>query len=277
MSSAWLSVLAKISVLGISLRPGKIRQLVAEGADHGADLIRIHHRAIQFLGTVCSILVLNLPALAARQALAFFDRARSDLPAVLRPLGFDHVHLVADVDAVGDGLLMRILADHVLPEESVGAVVGRRGQTDQVRVEILQHLAPQVVDRAMALVDDDEVEELGRQSGTVDHRRRLSRLHQLRRVDLLGRGVHLLALEDRVHALDGADADLAVAGHERRGEPLHVVQLDELPVVVARYVGHELLLRLLAEVAGVDEEENALGVGVLEEAVDRGNRRVGLA
>ena len=255
MSSAWLSVLAKISVLGISLRPREdLRQLVAQGTDHGADLIRVHHRAVQFLGTVCSVLVLNLPALAARQALAFFDRARPDLPAVLRPIGFDDVHLVADVDAVGDGLLMGILADHVLPEESVGAFVGRGGQADQGGVEVFQHLAPQVVDRAMALVDDDEVEELGRQSGTVDHRRRLSRLHQLGRVDLLGRGVHLLALEDRVHALDGADADLAVAGHERRGEPLHVIQLDEFPVVVARHVGHELLLRLLAQVAGVHQE-----------------------
>ena len=49
------------------------------------------------------------------------------------------------------------------------------------------------------------------------------------------------------------------------------------PVVVARHVGHELLVRLLAQVPGVDQKQDALGVGVLEEAVDRGDGGVGLA
>ena len=160
-----------------------LRQLAAEGADYGADLVRIHYRAVQLLGAVCLVLVLDLPALPARQPFALLDGpARLDLATALGLLGLDDVHLVADVDPVGDGLLMRILADHVLPEEPVSTVVGGGGQADQVGVEVLQHLAPQVVDRAVALVDDDEVEELGRQRGVVDHRRWVSRPRQPRRV-----------------------------------------------------------------------------------------------
>jgi hypothetical protein len=39
------------------------RQLVAEGAQHGADLVRVHHVAVQLLGGVGLVLVLLLPAL----------------------------------------------------------------------------------------------------------------------------------------------------------------------------------------------------------------------
>ena len=68
MSSAWLSVLANISVFGISSRPGNISgQLVAEGADDGADLVGVDDIAVEILGTIGEVLVLDLPALAARQ------------------------------------------------------------------------------------------------------------------------------------------------------------------------------------------------------------------
>ena len=46
------------------------------------------------------------------------------------------------------------------------------------------------------------------------------------------------------------------------------VQFGELASVVVRLVGEELLLGLFAEVAGIDEEEDALDAGVLEQAVD---------
>ena len=73
-----------------------------------------------------------------------------------------------------------------------------------------------------------------------------------------------LALQRGIHALDGGDDDLAVACDVGRGEPLDVVELRELAVVVVGDEGHELLFGLLAQVAGVDEKEDAAGVRVLE-------------
>jgi hypothetical protein len=61
------------------------------------------------------------------------------------------------------------------------------------------------------------------------------------------------------------------------GQPLHVVQLGELARVVRRRVGHEFLVRLLAEVARVDQEQDALGPAELEQAIHRGDGGEGLA
>ena len=60
-------------------------------------------------------------------------------------------------------------------------------------------------------------------------------------------------------------------------EALDVVELGELAVVVVRQVGHEFLLGLLAEVLRVDQEQDALGIGVLEQAIDGCDGGEGLA
>ena len=74
MSSAWLSVLAKIRVFGTSCAAGEdLRQLVAEGADDGADLVGVDHVAVELRGGVGFVLVLLLPALRAGEALALLD------------------------------------------------------------------------------------------------------------------------------------------------------------------------------------------------------------
>ena len=264
-SSAWLSVLAKISVFGTSARPGNISALVPEGADDGANLVRVDDGTVQFLAGIDNRLVLNFPALAARQALALLDLLlRPELTAALCPQRVDGINFVADVDTVGDGLLMAVFADDVPFEESIGAVVRRGRQANEIGVEVFQDLAPQVVNRAVAFVDD-EVEELGRNLRVIDDRHRLSGLyHQLRRVGLLGGFVHLPVPQQRVHALDGAHADLAVLGDEGQSEALDVVKLGEFAVVVAGHVGHEFLLGLFAQIPGIHQEEDAPGVGVLE-------------
>ena len=62
---------------------------------------------VEFLAGIDDGLVLNLPALAARQPLAPLHLlAGLELTAALRPQRVDGVDFVADVDAVGDGLLM---------------------------------------------------------------------------------------------------------------------------------------------------------------------------
>jgi len=58
---------------------------------------------------------------------------------------------------------------------------------------------------------------------------------------------------------------------------LDVVELRELAVVVIGDEGHEFLFGLLVQVPGVDEEENAAGSGMLQQAVDLRDCGEGLA
>ncbi len=255
-----------------------LRPLVAEGADDSANLVGVDDVAIKLLGGIGDILILNLPALPARQAFAFLDLLpRLELAAVPGLLRIDGIDFAADIDAVGDGLFMVVFADDVLSEEAVGAVVRRGGQADEAGVEIFQDLPPEIVDRAVAFVDDDEVEEFRWNLAVIDNRHRLFRLNHFRRVDLLGGFIHLPVLQERVHALDGTDADLAVPGDEGRFQPLDVVEFREFPVVVIGHIGHEFLLGLFAEVLGVYEKEDAPGVSVFEQPVDRSDGSIGLA
>ena len=110
---------------------------------------------------------------------------------------------------------MRIFADDVFLEESVCSVVRRGGEANEKCVEVIEDLAPEVVDRPVAFVNDDEIKELRRNLVVVDDRYRLPGLRQLRWVYLFRGFVHLLALQERIHALDGANADLTIPGNDR--------------------------------------------------------------
>ncbi len=98
---------------------------------------------------------------------AIDEEAFVDLAALLGDLGADAVNVVADIDAIGDGALVRIFADEVLIKEADGLFAGRGGEADEEGVEVFEDLAPEVVDGAMAFVGDDEVEGLDRDGGVV--------------------------------------------------------------------------------------------------------------
>jgi hypothetical protein len=175
-------------------------------------------------------------------------------------------------------LLVGVFGDDVFVEEAEGALVGRGGEADQAGVEVVEHLLPQVVDAAVAFVDDDEVEGFHRHGRVVADELFLlgGLLHFVER-HVFGRFVDRLATQDGVHALDGADAHLRMRVDAGRGQALHVVELGELAAIVGRRVGHEFLMGLLAEVAGIDQKQDALGAAELEQAIDRGDGGKGFA
>ena len=134
---------------------------------------------------------------------------RLECGTFLGDVGFDEVDIVADIDAVGDGLFVGVFGDDVLVEEAEGAFIRRSGEADQTGIEIIENLFPQVVDAAVALIDDDEVEGLDRPCRIVADELFLfgGLLHFVER-HVLGRFVDRFAAEDGIHALDGADAHL---------------------------------------------------------------------
>lgn len=94
---------------------------------------------------------------------------------------------------------------------------------------------------------------------------------------LVGVFVELLAGELGVESLDGGYGDLGDGVDAGGAELLDVVELGELAAVVGGGELLEFVDGLAAEVAAVDEEEDALGAGVLNEAVAGGDGGVGLA
>ena len=95
---------------------------------------------------------------------------------------------------------MGVLADTVVVEETKGAGIGRSRETRQKRIEVFDDLPPKVVDRAVAFVHDDEVEELRRDSRVILDRAGITGVRGLAVIFL--RLVQRLAGKDRIHPLD---------------------------------------------------------------------------
>ncbi len=132
-----------------------------EGFDDGAELIGDDDGAVE-LGFLEGFLgFLDLPALGPGEAVTLLVVMPGlDGDAFLGDFGFDAIDVVADVHAIGDGLDVRVFGDEVAVEEPEGGLAGSGGEADEEGVEVFDALLPQVVDGAVAFVDDDEVEGL---------------------------------------------------------------------------------------------------------------------
>lgn len=127
----------------------------------------------------------------------------------------------------------------------------------------------------MRLIDDDEVERLGRKGAAVgDGDRGVGDEVVEVGVVLVG---DLPATQNRVHALDRGDDHVGGAEHPGAGEVVDVVDFGEPAPVAGRAVVLELGDGLLGQVVAIDEEQEAAEPAVLETAVCRGHRSERLA
>ena len=261
-------VLEPLGMVGVAVPVGEHHRIgVPQGGQDGADLVLGHDLAVEFLGVVVDVVVDQL--LPDRSGLPVPERG--DQPGVdgaagLGDLGADAEHVEVDVDPVGHGLFVVVLQDQVLVEEPEGLLARRGGEADEEGVEVLQHLPPHPVDRAVALVDDDHVVGLDRHLRVVDHLDRPIRGDLVAGL-LVELGVEGLVPQDRVHPLDGGDVDLGDRVELVRGQALHVVQLGELAAVVGGVEALELLERLPAQVGPVDQEQDPARTGVADQPV----------
>ena len=236
--------------------------------------------AVEFVRLVSEVFIELLPADLAGEAVAFID-IKTFLDTTARGSDFRVylVNVIGDVHVVGDGVLVAVFHDEVLIKEADRLFRRRGGKADEIGIEVFEHLAPEIVDGAVAFIGDDEVEGLDRDVRVVDDRRRLlpKRLAQLVAGAFVDLGVDLFAAQHGVKALDGGDADAADAVELRGLQVLDVVKLGELAAVVGRDELLEFFQGLVAEVAAVDEEEDAARAGELDEAVNEVDGGVGLA
>ena len=252
---------------------------VAQGAHHGADLVGRLHGAVQLFGLVFKVVVQLPGGLAAGGfVLRFQPKAFVYLGAAFAHFGFDAVHVVVDVHAIGHGLGVAVFHDQVLVEEAKGLLGGRGGQANQIGVKVLQHLAPQVVDAAVGLVGDHNVKALDGDGWVVANG--LGVFEQGLNL-LCGFFVRLLGqlapFEHAEHALDGADDHAGGCVELVALQVLDDVFLAKLVVVVGAGVGVELFFGLAGQVAPIHQEEHAARSAKLDEAVDEADAGKGLA
>ena len=150
-------------------------QLLADRAQHRADLIRRHHAAIQRRCRVGEVVLQGLPALLPREPVALVHAQpwpRLHRGALLPHLGADLIHPEGHIHLVAHGLFVAVLTHHVLVEVGVGVAAGGGGEADDRGVEVIEHLAPEAIDRAVAFIHHDHIEEFRRDPGVIHNRLR---------------------------------------------------------------------------------------------------------
>lgn len=94
---------------------------------------------------------------------------------------------------------------------------------------------------------------------------------------LLGLHRQLLAAQHRVESLDRGDDNLGVLVDRVGLEMLADVEGREAARVVRRDVVLELSERLVAKVVAIDQEQHSPGAPILDQPIDKGAGKVGLA
>ena len=244
-------------------------QLILKCSDDGANLVFRHHVAVKLVGCVGQVLLQLIPADLPCQSVPPVNVVPGiHCRALLGDLCANPVGVEVYVHSVGHRLLVVVLHDQVLMEEAEGLLGWSCGQAYEEAVEVLQHLPPQVVDRAVALVRNDDVEGLDGNVGVVlDGRRLTLKRGRVEAGELLQLRGQLFTLQDGVDPLDGGDAHPAHGVDAPGLEELDVVQLGELASFVRGGEPLELAQGLPSQVATVHEEQHSPRSGVLDQAV----------
>ena len=151
------------------------KELVAEGANDQADLVLGHYVAVEVLGRVGQVVFqLGQPLFFGPLVPMGNEPARFGLKlaALFADLGADAVDIESDVHAVGHRLVVAVFHHHIVTKKADRLLGGRGGQADQEGVEVFEDLTPEVVDRSVAFVDNDEIVGLDGDSLVVDDRQR---------------------------------------------------------------------------------------------------------
>ena len=58
---------------------------------------------------------------------------------------------------------------------------------------------------------------------------------------------------------------------------MNVIKLGKLPIIIVRLKVHELLLRLFSQIFGIHQKQDAFGIGMLEQAINKGGSGKGFS
>ena len=195
------------------------------------------------------------------------------MSAVLAHIGFDEENILSNIDSVNNSLLTGIFANYIFIKERKGTLVRCSSQADDKGIKILENLIPDVVNRAMAFVNDNAVEEFRRILFVVNDFFRCFGIcgNILVKRDFFRGFVQFLSFENGVHSLNGADADLHTVGNIRGLESMYAVNLRKRARIISRFIGKKLSFCLFAKAFGINEEKNTVHFAVFQKSVCGGN------
>src|SRR5262249_36528522 len=155
--------------------------------------------------------------------------------------------------------------------ERVGG--GGGGEADLECVEVIEHAFPEVVDGAVALINDDKVEGFRRQVRIIKDRPGFIGIYAgLVGGTLVGLIANGFAGQGGVKALDGRDDDLGAGLEPNPVEALDDVFVSEAALGIRAMPEVEFVFGLPTKVAAVHEEENSVSVGEFDEPVTLSDR-----
>ena len=115
ISSAWLSVFAKINVFGTSFLRGKsvVNRFSLKRANDRAYLTWIDNIPVKLCGFVIHIFIKLFPAFGSGQAVTVFNELFHQMCAVFSHLCFNQKYIFAPLTPSIMALFTRILADNI--------------------------------------------------------------------------------------------------------------------------------------------------------------------
>lgn len=129
------------------------------GLDDGANLVGGQDAAVELLGEPFFLAIEHFEAFLFGEAVADLDGGTGfDGVALFGELGFDAVDVVAHIDLVDHGVFVGVFGDEVLIKKADGLFGGCGGEANEEGIKVFEHLAPEVVDGAVAFVNDDDIE-----------------------------------------------------------------------------------------------------------------------
>ncbi len=177
------------------------------------------------------------------------------------------------------GALVAVFGDEVLVEKAERLLGGRGGQADEVRVEIVEDLTPDVVNGTVTFVGDDEIKGLDGNVGIVGDVARFLVPHvEVEQGAFFEVVLELgFAAQHGVKTLNGGDANAARLVERVGGEMLDVEEFGKETPIVRRAVLLKFAEGFASEIVAVYEKEDATSVGKLDEAIDGTDGGKGLA
>ena len=202
-------------------------QIILKGTDDRAYLTWVDNVPVKLGWLIIHILVQLFPSFGSGQTVTVFNQLFHQMSAVFAHLCFNEKDILANVNAVNDSLFSWVLADNILVEKRKSTVIRGGGQANDKGIKIGQHLAPHIINGAVAFIHDNAVKELRRIFLVVHHLFGSLALcrNKLRKGFFLDRFVQFFALQDGVHSLNGADANLDIVWYVGTFQPADTVKL----------------------------------------------------
>ena len=185
------------------------KELVPKGADNSADLVCCNHITIKLVCIISKIFIQLFPAdLSGFPFPDIHIIARLNRGALFCNPGPDTVNIIIHIHPISNGFLMPVFHHKVLIKKTKSLFAGRGSKANNIPVKIIQHLAPEIINRAVTFVCYYKIKGLNGNGRVVFYGRYLiiDILKDLNRFFLFNFG-KIITSEHGVKPLDRADAD----------------------------------------------------------------------